>query len=65
MSQKAGGFEVTSTNCFLGILYTAQEKKFSIKDFFSKCNQNPQFPGNWVIFTEKILMENLIFGAMA
>ena len=37
--------------------------KFSIKDFFSKFDQNLQFPAGLVKFTEEILMENLIFCA--
>ena len=32
---------------------SAQKIKFSIKDFFSKCDQNPQFPVDLVTFTEK------------
>ena len=34
---------------------TTQEMKFSIKDFFSKCDQNPQFPADFVTFIEEIL----------
>ena len=36
---------------------TAQKMMFSIKDFFSKCDQirNPQFPADLVTFTEEIL----------
>ena len=32
--------------------YTAQKMKFSIKDFFSKCDQIPQFPADLVTFAE-------------
>ena len=39
--------------------------KFSIKDFFSKCestvNVNPQFPSSLVTFTEKILIAKFHF----
>ena len=34
---------------------TAEKMKFSIKDFFSKCDQNPQETADLVIFTEEIL----------
>ena len=37
--------------------------KFSIKDFFSKCDQ-PQETADLVVFTEKSLMENIIFCAV-
>ena len=40
---------------------TAQEMKFSIKDFFSKCKKNPQFPADFVTFTEEILNGKLHF----
>ena len=36
---------------------TAQKMKFSIKDFFSKCDQ--MFPADLAIFTEKILNRKL------
>ena len=36
--------------------------KFSIKNFFSKCDQmRPNFPADLVTFTEKSLMKNFIF----
>ena len=35
--------------------------KFSIKDFFSKCDQIHSFLVDFVIFTEEILMENIFF----
>ena len=35
--------------------------KFSIKDSFSKCDQNPQFPAELVTFTEEILNGKLHF----
>ena len=40
--------------------FTAQNTKFSIKDFFSKF---PQFPADLVTFTEEIINENFIFCA--
>ena len=33
-------------------LYNAQKMKFSIKDFFSKCDQIRKFPADLVTFTE-------------
>ena len=41
--------------------YTAQKLKFSIKDFFSKCDQIRSFLGIWSPLLKKSLMENLIF----
>ena len=38
--------------------------KFSIKDFFSICDQNPQFMRIWSHLLEKSLMENFIFCAV-
>ena len=36
-------------------MHTAQKMKFSIKEFFSKFDQNLQFPVDSVTFTEEIL----------
>ena len=41
--------------------YNAKKMKFSIKDFFSKCNQIRSF---WSHLLKKSLMENFIFCAM-
>ena len=40
---------------------TAQKTKFSIKDFFSKCDQILSFLRIWSDLLKKSLMENLIF----
>ena len=45
-------------------IYTVQKKKFSIKDFFSKCDQIPQLPADLVTFTEKIFNRKLNFCAV-
>ena len=42
-------------------LYTAQDMKFSIKDFFSKCYQFRNFLQIWSHVLKKPLMENFIF----
>ena len=39
----------------------AQKMKFSIKDFFSKCNQICSFLRIWSHLLKKCLMENFIF----
>ena len=39
--------------------------KFSIKDFFSKCDQIRSFLGIWSYLLKKSLMENLIFCAVS
>ena len=43
---------------------TAQKMKFSIKDFFSKCDQIRSFLRIWSHLLKKSLMENFIFCAV-
>ena len=43
---------------------TAQKSKFSIRDFFSKCDQIRSFLRIWPHLMKKSLMENFIFCAM-
>ena len=43
---------------------TAQKMKFSIKDFFSKCDQIRSFLRIWSYLLQKSLMEDFIFCAM-
>ena len=45
-------------------LCTAQRMKFSIKDFFSKCDQIHSFLQIWSHFLKISLMENFIFCAV-
>ena len=52
-------------NSFCKVLfYTAQKMKFSIKDFFSKCDQIHSFLRIWSHLLKKSLMENFIFCAV-
>ena len=44
--------------------FTAQKMKFSIKDFFSKCDQIRSFMRIWSQLLEKFLMENFVFSAV-
>ena len=44
--------------------YTAQKMKFSIKDFFSKCDQVRRKLRIWSHLLKKFLMENFIFCAV-
>ena len=44
--------------------YTAQKMKFSIKDFFSKCDQISSFLRIWSHLLKKSLMKNFIFCAV-
>ena len=44
-------------SALLRTAFTAQKIKFSMKDFFSKCDQNRSF-------LKKFLMENFIFCAV-
>ena len=43
---------------------TAHKMKFSIKDFFSKCDHICRFLRIWGHLLKKSLMENFIFSAM-
>ena len=45
-------------------MFTAQNMKFSIKDFFSKRDQIPSFLQIWSHLLKKSLMENFIFCAV-
>ena len=42
-------------NVTINLGFIAQKMKFSIKDYFSKCDQICSFLRIWVTFTEKIL----------
>ena len=44
--------------------YIAQRMKFSIEDFFSKCDQIRSFLQIWLHLLQKSLMENFIFCAV-
>ena len=46
------------------VKYTTQKMKFSIKDFFSKCDPIRSFLRMWSRLLKKSLMENLIFCVM-
>ena len=43
------------------VTFTAQETKFLIKDFSSKCDQIRSFLRVWSHLLEKSIMENFIF----
>ena len=45
-------------------IYTTLKMKFSIKDFFSKCDQIHSFLRIWSYLLKKSLMENFIFCVM-
>ena len=45
--------------------HNAQKVKFTIKDFFSKCDQIRSFLWIWSHLLKKSLMENFIFCAVA
>ena len=46
------------------VKYTTQKMKFSIKDFFSKCDPIRSFLRMWSHLLKKSLMENFIFCVM-
>ena len=46
------------------INYTAQKMKFTIKDFFSKCDQICSFLRIWSHLLKESLMENFVFSAV-
>ena len=51
-------------NHFLFLANTVQKIKFSIKDFFSKCDQICSFLRTWSHLLKKFLVENFIFCAV-
>ena len=53
-----------SSCTFVSTLNTAQKMKFSMKDFFSKCDQIRIFLWIWSNLLEKSLIENFIFCTM-
>ena len=53
--------KIEKTGCSI---YTAQKMKFSIKDFFSKCDQIRRKLQIWSHLLKKTLMENFIFCAI-
>ena len=50
------------SNCLIN--FAAQKMRFSIKDFFSKCEQIRRKPRIWSLLLKKSLMENFIFCAV-
>ena len=48
----------------ISIAYTAQKMKFSIKDFFSICDQIRSFLRIWSHLLKNSLMENFVFCAV-
>ena len=46
------------------ISHIAQKIKFSIKDYFSKCDQIRSFWRIWSYLLKKFLMENFFFSAV-
>ena len=58
---------IIEDHCFwyvIVITYTAQKKKFSSKDFFSKCDQIRSLLRIWSHLLKKSLMESFIFCAL-
>ena len=59
--------EISAKNCkFLGVIVynNAQKIKFSIKDFFSRCDQIRRKLGIWSHLLKKSSIENFIFCAV-
>ena len=50
-----------ATQTLRKVTHNAQKMKFSIKDFFSNCDQSQQFPADLVTFTEETLNGKLHF----
>ena len=51
-------------NCLVNLFSTAQKMKFSITNFFSKCDQIRRFLRIWSHLLRKSVMENFIFCAV-
>ena len=67
MMNRAGFLHASSDAIIFGeiaILTNAQKMKFSITDFFSKCDQIRSFLRIWLHLLKKSAMENFIFCAM-
>ena len=59
------GFKICQGSGYTRVLNTlAQKMKFSIRDFFSRCDQMHSFLRIWSHLLNKSLMENLIFCAV-
>ena len=56
-----GSCQTTMMELFFASRYTTQKMKFSIKDFFSKCDQIRRKLQIWSHLLKKSLMENFIF----
>ena len=54
---------IVSFSCFF-FTFTAQKMTFSIKEFFSKCDQIRNFQRIWSHLLKKSLMQNIIFCAV-
>ena len=63
-SQQSLPFTYMLGKASVGALFTAQKMKFSIKDFFSKCDQIHRRLRIWSHLLKKSLMENFIFYAV-
>ena len=61
--QGFGEIDVMDCKCF-AVKVTAQKIKFSVKDFFSKCDQTRSNLRIWSHLLKKLLMENFIFCAV-
>ena len=59
------GYEINLRNPLKITNHTAQKMKFSIKDFFRKCDQVLNFLRIWLHLLKKSLMENFIFCAVS
>ena len=60
--KEADGIDIEADG--MADVYTAQNMKFSIEDFFSKCEQIRSFLRIWSHLLKKFLMENFIFFAV-
>ena len=54
-------YELDQLNLLFECLYIAQKVKFSIKDFFSECDQIRRKMWIWSYLLKKSLMENFVF----
>ena len=64
-SNFSNNFQYIFIEYCLGVAFTAQKMKFSIKDFFSKYDQIRKKLRIWSHLLKKCLMENLIFCAVS
>ena len=64
LSSRVRGVFLDLSKTFDHVWHSAQKMKFSVKDFFSKCDQTHRFLRIWSHSLKKSLMEDFVFCAV-